>query len=296
MIKSPLPFVPVQTEVALGISGKFPSLGAIVSKRLPGLEKDLKEAEINISKEVYGALIGLLFIFYFAVFFIVGFSLSSRFAPQMALQYGGLGGFIGGAFIAMQLVAYPKIVLKRKMRDIDRNLIFGLRTILVEIRAGVTLFDSIGIVAQANNGQLSKEFARSVKDIQTGTYQNQALENLGERNPSMHFKRSIWQLVNGLKSGGDIGNVMQSLVDSLSREKENQVKKYGNSLKMLSLVYMMLGAIIPALGMTFMIILSTLPSSNINEMAFYFLLGGVCIGQFMFLGVIKSSRPALLGD
>src|SRR3989344_1768387 len=103
-------------------------------------------------------------------------------------------------------------------------------------------------------------------------------------------------LVNGLKAGSDISTVMTALVETLTKEKENQVRRYGNSLKLLSLLYMMLGAIIPALGLTFLIILSTFPQISIKENVFWGLLIFIGIGQFMYLGIIKSARPTLMGD
>ena len=142
---------------------------------------------------------------------------------------------------------------------------FALRTILVEIRSGVTLFDAINIVAEGDNGQVSKEFKIAVEKIETGTFQNDALEEMGENNPSLYFRRVIWQLVNGLKAGSDISVIMTALVEDLSKEKTNQVRRYGSSLKILSLLYMMLGAIIPSLGLTFLIILSTFPQIDIGE-------------------------------
>ncbi|MCR4368398.1 MAG: hypothetical protein NUV67_00660, partial [archaeon] len=94
----------------------------------------------------------------------------------------------------------------------------------------------------------------------------------------------------------DISLIMGSLVDDLSKEKANQVRKYGNSLKLLSLLYMMLGAIIPSMGLTFLIILASFPQIQIGENVFWGLLVFIVIGQFMYLGIIKSSRPSLLGD
>ena len=205
-------------------------------------------------------------------------------------------GLLFAGLTAVQLLFYPKILLKKKIRNVERNLVFALRTLLVEIKSGVTLFDAINIIAQGDNGQVSNEFKKAVEKIETGSFQNDALEEMGDNNPSLYFRRTIWQLVNGLKAGSDISVIIKSLVDDLSIEKSNQVKKYGNSLKLLSLLYMMLGAIIPALGLTFLIILSTFPQIAITETVFWGMLGFIVVSQFMYLGIIKSARPTLMGD
>ncbi|MEM4261540.1 MAG: type II secretion system F family protein [Candidatus Diapherotrites archaeon] len=295
-MKINIPFLPLPLNEMIRISKKLVGIGDQVSKLFPFLKNDLKIAGINITPEIYGAIIAIVFFIYAILGSIIGYVFASRFVPQLTIQAFVVSGLLAGLLTSIQVAVYPKILIKKKVRDIERNLIFGLRTILVEIKAGVTLFDAIGIVAKEQNGELSNEFEKTVTKIQTGTYQNTALEELAENTPSIYFKRSIWQLVNGLKSGGDVGTVMQSLVELLTKEKSNQVKKYGNTLKMLSVVYMMLGVIVPALGLTFLIILSILPNSLVNEQVFYVMLAMLGLGQFMFIGVIKSARPALLGD
>ncbi|MFH1391216.1 MAG: type II secretion system F family protein [Candidatus Diapherotrites archaeon] len=291
-----IPFSPLPSKIILGLANHFRGVGSTISQMFPFLKTELQQAEIDFSKETYGAIIALMFVLYFAFGTLIAAVFVSRLAPEHMLTVPLLLGFLFGSLIAVQLLFYPKIILKKKVRSIERNLVFALRTILVEIKSGVTLFDAINIVAEGDNGQVSIEFKKAVEKIETGKFQEIALEEMGENNPSLYFRRTIWQLVNGLKAGSDVSQIMQSLVDDLSKEKSNQVRKYGNSLKLLSLLYMMLGAIIPSLGLTFLIILSVFPQINIGEEVFWGMLVFIAIGQFMFLGIIKSSRPTLLGD
>jgi len=262
----------------------------------PFLKTELRQAELDFDESTYGAIMIVLSGFYFLFAASVGGIFAYRLSPQNLIP-ASLGlGILFALLILAQLAFYPKIILKKKVRDVERNLVFALRTILIEIKSGVTLFDSINIVAEGDNGQVSKEFKKAVEKIETGYFQNEALEEMGENNPSLYFRRTIWQLVNGLKAGSDLSTIMESLVKDLTREKENQVRKYGNSLKLLSLLYMMLGAIIPSLGLTFLIILSTFPQIKISQEVFWGMLAFIGLGQFMFLGIIKSARPTLLGD
>ena len=152
------------------------------------------------------------------------------------------------------------------------------------------------MIANGNFGIVSKEFKKAVESINTGSLEEDALESLASNNPSMFFRRAIWQIVNGLKAGADISDVLSALIDSLMKEQRNQIRQYGNKLRLLSLAYMMLGVIIPALGLTFLIILASFPQLKVGELLFWVLLGGIIIAQFMYLGVIKSSRPNLMAD
>ena len=295
MDKEKIPFNPLPTKVMLGLVENFRGIGEKVMKVFPFLPKELKQAELKFDKATYGAIIFVLAVFYFIFAALITYIFAVRLSPENVIVAPLAIGGIFALLVVLQLVFYPKVIIKKKVRNVERNLVFALRTLLVEIRSGVTLFDSINIVAEGDNGQVSKEFKKAVEKIETGTFQNDALEEMGENNPSLYFRRIIWQLVNGLKAGSDISVIMTSLVEDLSKEKTNQVRRYGNSLKILSLLYMMLGAIIPALGLTFLIILSTFPQIAIGEEVFWGMLVFIAIGQFMFLGIIKSSRPTLLG-
>jgi hypothetical protein len=60
---------------------------------------------------------------------------------------------------------------------------------------------------------------------------------------------------------------------------------------------MMIAVIMPSLGITVMIIISTFPGMGRlgDKMTFWMLLGGVIIMQFLFMSVIRGKRPNLIG-
>ncbi len=294
MRKIQIPFNIIPVPILLLLAGKFRGIGAKISHSMPYLKMDLKYAEMDITAEEYGAIIAVLFAFYFAVMSIVGYLFAIRFGLEQPIIPALTLGAIFGLLIAVQLTVYPKIKVKKKERDIERNLIFALRTLLVEIKSGVTLFDSIRLISNGNFGGVSKEFKKAIKEIETGRIQEDALEEIASFNPSFFFRRTLWQLLNGMKAGADVSVVLRSLVDTLAKEQKNQVRAYGSSLKLLSLVYMMLGVIVPAMGLTFLIILSSFPQIKIQEWMFWGMLIFLLVGQFMFLGILKTNRPSLL--
>ncbi len=291
-----IPFSPFPLKTLIAASGKFQGIGYSIAISFPKLPLELKQAEIDIDAKQYGAIIFVLSVFYFFVMNLIAFLFAVRLAPKMALLVAPVVGVLAAALIFAQLAFYPKIQVKKKVRDIDSHLVFALRTILVEIKSGVSLFDSMNTIADGNYGEISKEFKKTIEKINTGGIEENVLDDMASNNPSLFFRRTIWQLVNGLKSGADISAVITSLVDSLIKEQKNQVKLYGAALKLLSLVYMMLGVIVPALGLTLLIILSTFPQIKIAEIYFWVMLLMLLAAQFMYLGMIKSKRPNLIGD
>jgi len=293
--KVTIPFSPLPLPMLKHISGNFRGFGEKISDAFPYLAIELKQAEIPLKPIEYGSIMFTMFFFYFIAGSLLVYVFALRFAPDKAIPAALTIGGIFALLIFVQLSVLPKIKIMRKVRDLESNLIFALRTILIEIKSGVSLFDSIRLVANGNFGSVSSEFKRAVEEIETGRFQEDVFENLATNNPSLFFRRALWQLVNGLKAGADVSEVLNALVDTLSKEQSNQVRKYGSSLRLLSLMYMMLGVIVPALGLTFLVVLSSFPQIQIQEWMFWGMLITLAISQFMFLGILKNNRPSLMG-
>jgi len=289
-----IPFSPFPFKMLDRFSNAFLGIGARLKKAFPYLELDLEQAEIDIDAKKYIAITVFLSLFYF-VFCSVFFSIVlSKFVKDYLLL-GFTLGVVFSFMVFMQISLYPKIIVKKKVRDLEKNLIFALRTMLVQIKSGVSLFDSMKVVSRGNYGTVSSEFCRGIEEIETGTLQEDALEKLAADNPSPYFRKALWQIVNGMKAGADVSTVLTESVNSIVREQKVAIASFGAKLRLLSLGYMLVGVIVPALGLTFLIVLGTFPQIKITESFFWILLGGTALMEFMYLGIIKSNRPNLLG-
>jgi len=209
---------------------------------------------------------------------------------------GPLFGAIVGFFIFFQVISYPKVIVNRRVRSIDRNLLFVLRTILVQIRSGVPIFDTFVSIATGDYGEISLEFQGVIEKVRAGKPVIESLEELTVRNPSIYFRRALWQLVTALKSGSDVGDNLENVIRALSKEQIVEIRRYQSTLNPLSMMYMMIAVIVPSLGITVMIVLSTFPGMGAvaSEDTFWALLIGVAFMQFMFMSVIRSKRPNLM--
>ena len=289
-----IPFSPFPMPALKGLAQHFLGIGEMIAHAFPYLDLQLKQAEISLKKEEYGAIMFFLFVFYFALISVLAYIIASRFAPKQAilaaLTIGGIAGFL----VLIQASAFPAIVIGKKVRDLERNLVFALRTMLIEIKSGVSLFDALNVVAQGNYGAVSVEFLQAVEEIETGTPEEDALQKLAMQNPSLFFRKALWQLVGGMKAGADVSVVMQELVNSMGKEQRIEITRYGGSLRLLSLIYMMIGVIMPAMGLTLLIVLSSFPQIKIVNEMFWVLLAAVLIMEFMYLGFMKSKRPNLI--
>jgi len=169
---------------------------------------------------------------------------------------------------------------------------------LVQLNSGVPLFDILVNISKGDYGGVSKEFSMAVKEINAGKPQIETLEEMAAINPSLFFRRAVWQLVNGMKSGADMSGIVNEIINLLSEEQILQIQKYGSQLNPLAMFYMLMVVIAPSLGMTFLIILSSFISLSepATKLVFWVLYGIVIFFQIMFMGIIKSKRPNLLGE
>ncbi|MBU2099851.1 type II secretion system F family protein [Candidatus Micrarchaeota archaeon] len=290
-----IPFNVFPVPMIKKVSVNFYGLGIKLAKFFPYLKLELNQAELSYNEKEYSAIIIAMAVIYAIIGFVVATLFSIKMFPEIFIFTGIFGGILLGFFVMLQVAMYPKIKGKQKIREIETNLIFALRTMTVEIKSGVSLFNSLNIIAEGDYGALSTEFKKAVKEIETGTMEEVALEKIARYNPSLFFRRSIWQIINGMKAGADVSSVMQELVQTMIREEKLQITKYGNSMRLLSLMYMMLGVIIPSLGITFLIVLSSFPQMKLGELLFWVLLMFVIVGEFMYLGILKSKTPNLMG-
>lgn len=113
------------------------------------------------------------------------------------------------------------------------------------------------------------------------------------RNPSLYFRRAIWQLVNALKAGSDIASALGAIVETLTREQIIAIRRYGQELNPYTMIYMLAAVILPSLGITFLIIISSFTGLQIPTLIFPAILVFLAFFQFFYSGIIKTKRPVM---
>jgi flagellar protein FlaJ len=103
----------------------------------------------------------------------------------------------------------------------------------------------------------------------------------------------LWQILNSLRTGADISKSLSNILDQIAREQIIEVKEYGRKLNPLAMFFMVVAIILPSLGITMFIVLTTFISVNIDLAALLAIALVLGFIQFMFFSMIKSSRPAV---
>lgn len=289
-----IPFTIADTE-NLKIKSKLFS-SKFKYKKESSLGDHLKNANVNLTREEYLGICLRSFIIIFSFFLIVSviilFILQIKyfylFAPGLALSFS--------LFVFFSQRIYPQIYVSRKQQDIEKNLYLALEDILIQLNSGIPLFNILVNISSSDYGALSLEFKKAVKRISAGEPESAVLDDLGKRNPSIFFRRVLWQISNGMRSGSDISIIIRESVKTLNEEQLIQIQNYANRLNPLVVFYMLIAVIIPSLSITFLTIISSMVNLS-QETTIGLFLGlfffDVFI-QIMFIGLIKSRRPSLL--
>jgi flagellar protein FlaJ len=177
---------------------------------------------------------------------------------------------------------------------VDQDLLFALRTMLIQLSSGISLFETIKAISKANYGQVSTEFGLVIKDINTGMSETDALEKLAFRTKSEVLKRTTWQLITTLRSGGSIVTALNSQVDALVSQQMDLIKSYAAELNLWTLIYLIVAAAMPSLGITFLVIASSIGGSGIGPEAVLLIVILSIFVQLSMVFLIRTKVPKVV--
>jgi len=265
-------------------------------KRNSSLEAYLKWIDIDLTREEYLGIVSRSFVNLSLSLFIIFSTILMIFGVKSFYLVGaGIAALFAG-FISFSQLAYPRVRISRKEKNIEKNLIFALEDILIQLNSGIPLFDILTNISNSNYGELSVEFKKAVKRIGSGEPESKVLADLSANSHSVFFKRTLWQISNGLNAGSDMGAIIKDNIKTLNEEQMIQIQNYGNKLNPLVMMYMLISVIVPALSVSFMTVVASMIGleENLTKGMFVGLFVMVILFQIMFLGLIKSKRPSLL--
>jgi flagellar protein FlaJ len=289
-----IPLLPFPLPKAKKFSRKFIGIGETLSHMFPGLDFHLEQSGIDFDAREWMAMAFFTAIFYFSVLSgpLILVTIAAKVEVVKSVAISLLVGFTIGLISLIYLAMYPRLSVTRKVNQVEHYLPYGLHHLLIEVRSGVPLYNSLVSIAQSDYGTFSQEIKRAVNEINTGKSEISALEMLARENPSLYFRRVVWQMVNALKSGADIGETIKQIVDNIQEEQRIAIKKYGAQLNPLALMYMIFCVIFPTLGITFLLVISSFIGIGIDiQYLLLGILGFLVMFQFMLIGLIKSRRP-----
>lgn len=291
MQKIPFLFLPVKAllrrfRFLLGLS-------TVVSHFVPGLSYDLEEMDSSLKAGEY-TLIALVHSFLYTFLFtglLFALLLTGQRTGLQILEYTVVVFFVFFLLFLFVLLRYPHITGGKKAEEVDKELIFALKDISLEVSSGVSLYNAFVHVSRQEYGVVSSEFKILVQDVNRGMTLEKALEAMSKRVRSEYLHRVVWQLITTLKAGASVKGALTTIIDDLSRVQRSQIKNYAQELNLWSLLYMLFAVAIPTIGATMLVVLSGFAGFKITPVSFVSFLVIVFFVQFILIGFIRSRRP-----
>ena len=190
------------------------------------------------------------------------------------------------------MIRLPDLKISRKGRDISKEIVFAGRFIIIELESGVPLYNTM-INVSKNFEVVGKYFKEITDKVDLGTSMEDALNEAVEFVPSDDLRKLLWQIINSIRTGSDVAGSLYSVMEQITKDQITEVNKYGKKLNPLAMFYMIIAVILPSLGMTMMIILSSFINFELSLTILLVLAGFLGFVQFMFISMVKFSRPAI---
>ena len=271
-------------------AGNLNTLFQRIAKASPGLRLKLKQAGMEDKPEDF-----------IRKTFISAFYMTTGLVVFLFLILAKLNVLKGALFLIVPIIFFvmffymirlPDVKITRKEKEISKEIVFAGRFIIIELESGVPLYNAMLNVSK-NYDVIGKYFKEITDKVDLGTSMEDALNEAVEFIPSNDFRKILWQIINSIRTGADVGKSLYSVMEQITKDQITEVNKYGKKLNPLAMFYMIVAVILPSLGMTMLIILSSFIKFEISLtilIALAFFLGFV---QFMFIAMVKFSRPAI---
>lgn len=258
----------------------------LLARRMPALETRLHiagildEPELYVKKTVFTAVItsiGLSIVFFL-------------FFPKLLVFF--LGVLITTPLFFMYYMRYVDVKAASLRKQIDEEVVYAGRFLVIELSSGVPVHEAFENVHK-NYGIVGSYFGEIVSKTYLGTNMEDAIDEVLVSSPSPTLSRILWQLLNSIRTGSDVAPAISSVIDQIIKEQQVAVKEYGKKLNPLAMFYLMVSVIMPSLGTVMIVVVATFMDLQIGLVFLLALAGLMAFVQFMFLSIIKSSRPPI---
>jgi flagellar protein FlaJ len=261
------------------------SLFKLLARSLPDLKLKLVRARLHESPEHY-----IKKTFNTALFLTFGLLIIAfTFVKKPVVLFAAPFIFF---FAFSYFMRYVDAKIEKMKRNINQEIVFAGRFLIIELESGVPLYNAF-VNLSKNYEVIGPFFNEIVEKVNLGTTMEEALNESITVTPSPELRKLMWQVLNAMRTGADVADSLNAVIDQIVREQQIAVKEYGRKLNPLAMFYMMMAVIVPSLGTTVLIILSTFIGFSLPLTVLLALAGFVAFIQFMFFAVIKSSRPPM---
>ncbi len=264
-----------------------------IARAFPHLNNKLRAAHLKDSPEGFikkTLNVSLLFSSFISFFIFMLLSLAGK---NVAIAFFAFP--ILSVLFFMFFFQRIDVIIAKRQRELDKEVLFAGRFLLVKIRSGVPLVNAL-TQGSESYGVAAKYFKEIVDDINMGTTVEKALENAMKYTPSYWFRKILFQINNALKIGIDISVPLKNTLNDISKYHLLQIQKYGKKLNSLAIFYLLLAVVLPSLGVVMLVVIGSMVgflTEDITTYVFVSVIFFLIIIQLFFIAVFKSQRVGI---
>jgi len=164
-------------------------------------------------------IINVILTFYLVFFFASekGYSFAYIFLVMVVLWALAFFLFLGVVWLGFYLLVDLRI-FKRKL-DIEELLPDFLYLTATNIRSGMTIDKALWFAVRPRFGVLAKEIEIVAKEVMSGEELTESLQKFADKYESDILKRSINLLIEGIKSGGEVGELLTRIATNIRESR-----------------------------------------------------------------------------
>lgn len=187
----------------------------------------------------------------------IGFLIFMMTKSNILFLFAGLGftlfliPMIYGFFLG-----YVDVMIAKKGRELDGDLLFISEYFLVSLESGMPLGNAIQEFSKLDRPG-AKFFKKIYTEFTTGKDLERALEEGAKNCPSESLKTLLKRLKDSLSIGVDLKGVLVNFIEESAEKKVIEIRGYSKKLNPLVMMYLLLGVVVPSLGVTFFMLGAT---------------------------------------
>lgn len=176
------------------------------------------------------------------------FALASSFFVSLKFEFSLLLVFLI-IFASFEILFYMWLVLKadKKSKFVETVLPDVLQLMSSNLRAGMTTDRALLLSAREEFGAFAVELNRLGKEISTGKEIDVALLDLASRIKSEKLEKTVFLLTSGIRSGGQLSDLLDQTANNLRRQKVVDEKIRSNVLMYVIFIFVAVGIGAPVL-------------------------------------------------
>jgi Flp pilus assembly protein TadB len=263
-------------------------MDAFLRKSFPDLKDELKTAQMdtNVSNFFFKCLL---------LSTIFGFIMSGVTYPILLVLH--IDYLIPIVFVFLVIMVFtlclriPKMNQARIRQEIESNIFTLGGMFLTLLESGNSILSALEGVSEGKT-KAGRYFGNIASEVYLGKNIDQAIDDAIKYTPSESFRRILQPIKISIKTGTDVQRPLTDTMRELSHERIVDIENYQKKLSPFSMLYMIFGTILPALGVVVVVIFMSIWGIKLDFFPFMFLLLlAIGIVQFVFIKIVQSLRP-----